>query len=93
MNFDDINEHYKSNPPSNVLDSEGVRHIVEVDLPAEYELNACSCGIKHPLESDTWYHYAMPMTKTLIDRPSFKPMYSVFRACKTCREVLTKRLK
>jgi hypothetical protein len=80
MNFDAINEYYRQNPPETILDCEGVKHINEVPLPATYELNPCSCGKVHALDSDTWYHSAVENSPGHV---------AVYRACKICRIVLT----
>lgn len=71
-----------------VLDDQGVRHIVEVSLPAEYELNPCDCDIVHPLESHTWYHSGLK-----IGENEGGSIVAVYRACKKCRMLLMRRLK
>ncbi len=86
MEFEDINEYYLRNPPSITLDDWGVKHLVEVPLPADYELERCKCGILHPVESDTWYHKAMILTQDGKE-------VAVYRACKECREVLVRKIK
>lgn len=87
MNFDIIDEYYRKNPPGMILDDLAVKHIVEVAYPADYALNACDCGIVHPLESDTWYHAGLK-----IGENEGGSMISVYRACKTCRELLMRKL-
>lgn len=81
--FDSLNEYYRKNPPSIVLDDLGVRHIKEIPLPAKYELSACTCGITHQVESDSWYHESMKISEDRI---------GVYRACKECREILIRKL-
>lgn len=82
--FGPLNTWYKENPPEYVLDSDSVRHQKEVPLPAVYELAPCACKTIHPLESDTWFHCGVKV----IDDTTV----AVYRACKTCGQVLTKKL-
>lgn len=77
-------EYYRKNPPELVLDDEGVRHIQEIEDVAEYQNEPCECGIVHQVEDDTWYHKAFNLTKG--------GEAAVYRACKECREILTKKL-
>lgn len=83
MDFETLNEFYRKNPPSIVLDDLGVRHVKEIPLPAEYELSPCTCGITHSIDSDSWYHESMKITEDRI---------GVYRACKECREILIRKL-
>lgn len=82
MNLDELNEYYKKNPPLFVMDDLGVRHINEIELPGNYDLSECECGITHPVESDTWYHEGMKIAENRI---------AVFRACKKCRCFLMRK--
>lgn len=83
--FSKFNEYYKKNPPQTVFDEDGVKHIQEVDLPAEYSNDPCACNRIHLVDDDTWYH--KPMVLTTDDE------IAVYRACKECRNILTKSLK
>lgn len=83
MDFSKINEYYRKNPPSIVLDDLGVRHVNEIPLPAEYELSPCTCGIIHPIEPNSWYHESMKLAEDRI---------GVYRACKECGEILIRKL-
>lgn len=83
-NYDELNEYYRKNPPPFILDSDSVKHINEIALPGEYELHPCKCGIRHPVESDTWYHKGEILS-------SFGNRIGIYRACKICGCTLTKK--
>jgi len=87
MNFDAIKEHYRKNPPEMILDDQGVKHINKIPPPAEYALHPCDCDIIHPLDSETWYHSGLK-----IGENEGGTLIAVYRACKTCRMLLMRKL-
>lgn len=80
--IEDFVDFYQLNPPDIVLDDQGVRHINEIPLPAKYGNGECQCG-DHDLESDTWYHKPMKLTKD--------GRMGVYRACKNCDDILIRK--
>jgi hypothetical protein len=83
MNFDEFNKYYQQNPPFDILDDLGVKHVKEISPPGQYEFSPCKCGKIHPVDSDTWYHEALKLNEHVT---------GVYRACKECRELLSRRL-
>lgn len=76
---DDVNYHYRLNPPKMVIDDDGIRFCNEVPYPAKYKAAPCNCGKIHPVDSNTWYHSTLKMTHE---------SYKVVKKCKDVMEFL-----
>lgn len=83
--FFKLNEFYKSNPPNEVLDDDGVRHQIEMPLPSDYEYSPCDCGKIHQTEDQTWWHAPLKLNE--------EGRIGIYRCCKTCMNMLMKTRK
>lgn len=85
MNFNEINQYYKENPPEYVIDDTGIRHQNEIPLPSKYEKEPCPCGIIHYVSDETWYHSYLIITQD-------EKFIKIVRKCKKCHEILMLKL-
>ncbi len=77
--IDAINRYYKENPPQWVIDDSCIKHWKEIELPAKYKKDPCSCGTAHKDKGNTWYHSTLKLQEE---------DYVVVKKCKKCHEIL-----